>query len=77
MVNFTLLPMYIVPSMSTMNLLSFPFEVFEMILGEITFSDLPYFLQTSKTVNVLTQKSGVLQVVSVPSHKVCFETCGN
>ena len=35
-----------------MDILKFPLEVFEMIIGEIDFRDLPYLLQTSKAVNV-------------------------
>jgi hypothetical protein len=35
-----------------MDLLEFPFEVFEMVVGQISFVDLPYFLQTSKQVQV-------------------------
>jgi hypothetical protein len=31
---------------------SLPFEVFEMIVGQISFVDLPRFLQTSKAINV-------------------------
>jgi hypothetical protein len=30
-----------------------PNELFEMIIGAIAFVDLPYFLQTSKQINVL------------------------
>ena len=32
--------------------LSLPFEVFEMLIGAVSFVDLPYFLQTSKAINV-------------------------
>ena len=33
--------------------LSLPFEVFQLIIGAVSFVDLPYFIQTSKAVNVI------------------------
>jgi hypothetical protein len=35
-----------------MHLTSFPPEVFEMVVGAMSFVDLPYFVQSSKTINV-------------------------
>ena len=35
-----------------MSLTTFPLEVIEMIIGEISFVDLPYFLQTSRVIQV-------------------------
>jgi hypothetical protein len=37
---------------TTMNITAFPPEVFEMVVGEMSFVDLPYFVQCSKTINV-------------------------
>jgi len=39
-------------SSNKLDIVSFPPEVFEMIVGAISFVDLPHFLQTSKTINV-------------------------
>jgi hypothetical protein len=35
-----------------MNIMSFPPEVFEVVVGAMSFVDLPYFVQSSKTINV-------------------------
>jgi hypothetical protein len=37
---------------SEMSLTTFPLEVIEMIIGKMCFVDLPYFLQTSKVIQV-------------------------
>ena len=37
---------------TAMNITSFPPEVFEMVVGAMSFVDLPYFVQSSKTINV-------------------------
>jgi hypothetical protein len=39
-------------SSTTMNIMSFPPEVFEVVVGAMSFVDLPYFVQSSKTINV-------------------------
>jgi hypothetical protein len=44
------------PAPSTMiEFTRFPLEVFEMIIGRVSFVDLPYFIQTSKTIKVTNQ----------------------
>jgi hypothetical protein len=35
-----------------MGLLGVPYEIFEMIVGEVSFVDLPYFLQSAKCLQV-------------------------
>ena len=37
---------------TAMSITSFPLEVFEMVVGAMSFVDLPYFVQSSKTINV-------------------------
>lgn len=41
------------PSPATMHLLDMAPEIFETILGSVSFVDLPYLLQTSKVVDVV------------------------
>lgn len=40
-------------ALNKMEFLDFPLEVFEIIVGHVCFVDLPFFLQTSKAVQVI------------------------
>ena len=53
------------------NILSLPLEVFEAIVGAVSFVDLPHFLQTSKQIKVF--KTTLVTIPNLIHHSLLFK----